>query len=190
MSANSAPATAAGRNAARSISANRRASGSRPRPATTDQIFGAVEPHDRQNRTELDDDLEDVAGIVEPEQARTDQQVRRRRDGQELRESLHNAQERRVEETHDKGKGQRAERNVWNELTPVIFPLTSTLPFASDLPALACALCPCLRPLPSGFDRTRPLRTRHGRPLAQQNGDRRGDEHRRVRAGRRCRRAS
>src|SRR4029077_780676 len=61
----------------------------------------AVRPNDRWNWAELDEDGEDAAGIREPEQPLADQQVRRRRDRQELRESLDDAEERGDDKVHE-----------------------------------------------------------------------------------------
>ena len=95
---NSAPATSAGTVARPIITAKRRASGFDGRPGDDRDELLPVQPHHRQDRTELNHDREHAARIVESERPLADQQVRRRRDGQELGHPLHDAEERRFEE--------------------------------------------------------------------------------------------
>lgn len=58
---------------------------------------GPVQPHDRKDRPELNHDGEGIAGIFEPDEVTGKQQMRRRRNREELREALEDAEQRRDE---------------------------------------------------------------------------------------------
>ena len=72
----------------------------------------AVEPHDREDRAELDHHGEHAARIVEAEQALADQQMRRRRHRQELGEALHDAEQRGLTSSDRGHDGQTTTREL------------------------------------------------------------------------------
>ena len=122
-------------------------------------IFDAVQPHHREDRAELDHHGEHAAGIVEAEQPLPEDQMRGRRDRQELREPLHRRRAVRRPAGHERARlfttpdGVRASR------------VFGAGPGAERSAADAAAVARLL---------TRPC---------QRRDDRRGDEHARVGAG-------
>ena len=64
-------------------------------PRATSTILRAIQPHDREDRSELNHDGEDAAGIVVARPLRREQQMRGGGDRQEFRDSLHDSEQRR-----------------------------------------------------------------------------------------------
>jgi hypothetical protein len=60
--------------------------------------LGPIEPHDREDRSQLDHHREHAARIVEPEQPFSNEQMGGRRNRQKLGEALHDAQQGGIDE--------------------------------------------------------------------------------------------
>ena len=144
------------RSATRIIRAKCLASGSDGSPRNDADDLRPIQPHHRQDRPELDHHGEDAARRPGTEQPRTEEQVRGGGDRQELRQPLNHSQQRGDEQCHER-RGLTRPGGV--------------RACASSASAGAAAGADAVASLP-GFSASLP-----------DHGDRRRDEHARVRAG-------